>query len=139
MMKPQPVSFFDRIVVWSLHRQLPTAIQYLLCATVILTVGWARVLFVPDTLPWLLFIPAAIAVTLVAGKMLGLFAAVLSSATGVVSLSTLDNPTLLPRQQWIAAALFLIVMTGLVMLTAELREALRRARRLSVKRFSPAC
>lgn len=121
MIRSQPVSFFDRIVAWSLYLQLPIVTRYLLAVITILAVGWGRVLFVPDTLPWLLFIPATIAIALVAGKGPGLFAAFLSAATGIASLGTIEHPTWVPRQQWVAASLFLVVMLGIVMLTAELR------------------
>lgn len=131
MIRSRPVSFFDRIVVWSLDLQLSRATRYLLAAIMILAVGLGRVAFIPDTLPWLLFIPAAIAIALVMGKGPGIFAAVLSTVTGVASLGTVDHPTWVPRQQWVAASLFLIVMIGLVMLTVALRESLRRARRLN--------
>lgn len=131
MIRSQPVSFFDRIVAWSLHLQLPIVARYLLAAITILAVGWGRILFVPDTLPWLLFIPATIAIALVAGKGPGLFAALLSAAIGIASLGTIEHPSWVPRQQWVAAFLFLVVMLGIVMLTAELRESLRRARRLN--------
>ena len=131
MIRSQPVSFFDRIVAWSLQLQLSPATRYMFAAITILAVGWARVLFVPDTLPWLLFIPATIAIALVMGKGPGIFAAFLSAATGIASLHTTEHPLWVPRQQWVAASLFLIVMLSIVMLTAELRESLRRARRLN--------
>ncbi len=131
MIRSRPVSFFDRIVVWSLDLRLSGATRYLLAAILIVAVGVGRVLFVPDTLPWLLFIPATIAIALVLGKGPGLFAAGISTATGIASLGAIDHPTWMPRQQWVAASLFLVVMIGLVMLTAELRESLRRARRLN--------
>jgi len=131
MIRTQPARFFDRIVAWSLQLQLPGAVRYLIATALVVAIGWGRVLFVPDTLPWLLFIPATIGIALVMGKGPGLFAAVLSTATGIVSLGTLLHPTWVPRQHWVAASLFLIVMLGLVMLTAELRESLRRARRLN--------
>lgn len=131
MIRTQPARFFDRIVAWSLQLKLPGAVRYLIATALVVAIGWGRVLFVPDTLPWLLFIPATIGIALVMGKGPGLFAAVLSTATGIVSLGTLLHPTWMPRQHWVAASLFLIVMLGLVMLTAELRESLRRARRLN--------
>ncbi|WP_271301034.1 PAS domain-containing protein [Sphingomonas sp. CV7422] len=133
MIRSQPVSVFDRIVAWSLGLQLSRTTQYLLATLVILAVGGGRVLFVPDTLPWLLFIPATIAIALITGKGPGLFAAGLSTATGIASLGTFAHPTWVPRQQWIAAGLFLLVMIGLVILTAELRGSLRRARRLNAE------
>lgn len=131
MNRSQPTSFFDRIVIWSLQLQLAPATQYLLTATAVLVVGLARILFVPATLPWLLFIPVTMAITLVMGKGPGLFAAVLSIATGVMSLGSLAHPTWIPREQWVAASLFFLVIVALVMLAAELRESLRRARRLN--------
>lgn len=131
MIRSQPVSFFDRIVAWSLNLQLSPVTRYLLAPIMIVAVGFGRVAFVPDSLPWLLFIPATIAIALVLGKGPGLLAACLSMATGIASLGNVDHPTWVSRQQWVAASLFLIVMIGLVMLTAELRESLRRARRLN--------
>lgn len=131
MIRSQPVSIFDRIVVWSLNLRMAEATRYLLAAILIAIVGVGRVFFVPDTLPWLFFIPATIAIALVLGKGPGLFAAGLSTATGIASLGTIDLSTWMPRQQWVAASLFLVVMIGIVMLTAELRGSLRRARRLN--------
>ena len=131
MIRSQPNSFFDRIVLWSIHRPLPIAAQYATAVVVIVAVGVGRVLFVPDTLPWLLFIPATIAITLVIATGPGVVAAVLSAATGIASIGSFDNPTWVSRQQWVSAALFLAVMLGLVMLAAELRASLRRARGLN--------
>ncbi|MGR6328950.1 PAS domain-containing protein [Sphingomonas sp. XXL09] len=131
MIRSQPVSFADRIVIWSIDLRLSQGTRYILASIIILAVGLARVAFVPDTLPWLLFIPATIAIALIMGKGPGLLAAFLSAATGVVTLGRIDHPTWVPPQQWLAASLFLIVMIGLVMLTAELRESLRRTRRLN--------
>lgn len=127
----RPGSFFDRIVVWSFNRPLRAPAQYLLAAVAIIGVGVARILFVPDTLPWFPFIPATIAIALILGKCPGLFAAILSATTGLVSLGSVTDSTWVPRQQWVAASLFLVVMIGLVMLTAELRDSLRRGHRLN--------
>ena len=127
MTRTQPTRFFDRIVAWSLNRPLPVITRYLIAAIVIITAGAARVLFVPDTLPWLLFIPATIGIALVLGKGPGLFAGVLSTATGIVSIGNANHPSWLPHAQWIAATLFLVVTLGLVLLAAELREAMRRS------------
>ena len=127
MTRTQPTRFFDRIVAWSLNRPLPVITRYLIAAIVIITAGAARVLFVPDTLPWLLFIPATIGIALVLGKGPGLFAGVLSTATGIVSIGNANHPSWLPQAQWIAATLFLVVTLGLVLLAAELREAMRRS------------
>lgn len=103
MIRTQPARFFDRIVAWSLQLQLPGAVRYLIATALVVAIGWGRVLFVPDTLPWLLFIPATIGIALVMGKGPGLFAAVLSTATGIVSLGTLLHPTWMPRQHWVGS------------------------------------
>ncbi|RSV14996.1 hypothetical protein CA235_10865 [Sphingomonas sp. ABOLF] len=88
MIRMRPGSFFDRIVVWSFNRPLRAPAQYLLAAVAIIGVGVARILFVPDTLPWFPFIPATIAIALILGKCPGLFAAILSATTGLVSLGS---------------------------------------------------
>ncbi|WP_334656751.1 hypothetical protein [Sphingomonas panaciterrae] len=99
MIRMRPGSFFDRIVVWSFNRPLRAPAQYLLGAVAIISVGVARILFVPDTLPWLPFIPATIAIALILGKCPGLFAAILSATTGLVSLGSVTDSTWVPRQQ----------------------------------------
>lgn len=131
MIRSQPNSFFGRIVGWSVRRSLPTPVQYSVALGAVAAVGVARVLFVPATLPWLLFIPTTIAITLMLGKGPGIFAAILSTATGIISLKFAEQSAWLPRQQLISAFLFLVVLAGLVLLTAELRASLRRAKRLN--------
>ena len=131
--RTRPSSIFDRIVVWSFDRPLPGLTRYALAALVIILVATARILFVPDELPWLLFIPAAIGVALVLGQGAGLFAAALSTAAGALSIGSPSNDYWLPEPQWIAAGLFVIILTGMVMLAGELRETMRRSVALNVE------
>lgn len=133
MIRTRPSSIFDRIVVWSFDRPLPGLTRYALAALVIILVATARILFVPDELPWLLFIPAAIGVALVLGQGAGLFAAALSTAAGALSIGSPSNDYWLPEPQWIAAGLFVIILTGMVMLAGELRETMRRSVALNVE------
>ncbi|WP_335310478.1 sensor histidine kinase [Sphingomonas phyllosphaerae] len=121
----------DGLVAWSFDRPLSAAAQYLLTALVILTVAVARVLFVPDSLPWLLFIPATIGISLVTGRRAGLFAAGLSTVSGILSIGSSSQPYWLTPEGWVAAGLFLLVMLGLVALVAALRDSMRRARQLN--------
>lgn len=58
MMRSEPTGFIDRVVTWSLERPMSMPLQYLLAVLVIVLVGLFRVLFIPDSLPWLLFIPS---------------------------------------------------------------------------------
>lgn len=132
MIRSRPASFIDGLVAWSFDRPLSATAQYALTALVILTVAVARVLFVPDSLPWLLFIPATIGISLVTGRRAGLFAACLSTLSGILSIGSPVHPFWLPRNGWIAAGLFLLVMLGLVALVAALRDSIRRARQLNI-------
>jgi PAS domain S-box-containing protein len=131
MERTRPTNLIDGVVAWSFDRPLSVPAQYLLTALVIVVVAIGRVLFVPDSLPWLLFIPATIGIALVTGRGPGLFAAGLSTLSGVLSIGDPNRPTWLPHSGWIAAALFLIVMLGLVALVTALRDSMWRARRLN--------
>ncbi len=91
MIRTRPSSIFDRIVIWSFDRPLPSLTRYAVAALVIVLVVMARILFVPDELPWLLFIPAAIGVALVLGQGAGLFAAALSTVAGALSIGSVSN------------------------------------------------
>lgn len=133
MTRTRPTNLIDSMVAWSFDRPLSKLAQYSLTAVVIVAVAVARVLFVPDSLPWLLFIPATISIALITGRGPGLFASLLSTASGVISIGDPDNHSWLPRNGWIAAGLFLIVMLGLVAVVAALRESMRRSRQLNME------
>lgn len=126
-------SSIDRLITWSFDRPLSALAQVALATIIILAVGAARVLFIPETLPWLLFIPATILISMITGWRTGIFAAVLSIMVGVVSLGSADNPIWVGRQHWVSAALVLIVMVGLVMLVIALRSALWQGRLLNAE------
>lgn len=123
----------DRLVSWSDDQDRFRWTHYPLATIIILAVAVARVMFVPATLPWLLFIPATIAITLAIGRSPGIYVAALSTIAGLSTLRAGDTFASVPRAQWIAAVLFLVVLTGLVLLTAELRDALNEARRLNAE------
>ena len=131
MKRSLPTNFIDGIVARSFDRPLAAPVQYLVAALVIGAVAVGRVLFVPDSLPWLLFIPATIGIALATGRRPGLFAACLSTVGGILSIGDPSHPTWLPRKGWIAAGLFLLVLIGLVALVAALRDSMRRARQLN--------
>jgi two-component sensor histidine kinase len=133
MIRTRPTNFIDAMVSWSFDRPFSRPAQYLLASVVVIAVAVIRVLFVPDSLPWLLFIPATIGIALVTGRSPGSYAAVLSTLAGVLSLGHRDNPAWLPRHGWIAAGLFLIITLGVVAVVAALRDSMRRAVQLNME------
>lgn len=124
-------SFIDRAVTRSFDRPLPPVAQYAVAALVIVLMALARVLFLPASLPWLLFIPATIAITLTMSRGPGFVAACLSAAIGMVSILGPSRLGELSQSQWAAGGLFLIVDLGLVALAGALRTSLARARTLN--------
>jgi PAS domain S-box-containing protein len=122
-----PINVFDRIVAWSFERRFSAFELYLSAIIAVITVGVVRMLFVPDSLPWLLFIPPIILASLVAGQRLGFFTVIFSTMMGAYSIGDRFNPAFLLEEQWTAASLFLLVGLGLAHLAAELRDAMRRA------------
>ncbi|WP_343527076.1 HWE histidine kinase domain-containing protein [Sphingomonas sp.] len=98
-----------------------------------MAVALARILFVPDELPWLLFIPATIAIGLVLGQGPGLLASALSTVAGALSIGSPSNEYWLSESQWVAALLFVAILIAMVMLVAALRESMRRSRALNAE------
>jgi len=133
MIRTQPGSIFDRIVIWSFDRPVSGFTRYTLAALVVAFVAIARILIIPDELPWLLFIPATIGVALVLGLGAGLFASMVSTVAGALSIGNAANPYWLPDNQWVAAAVFLFILIGMVMMTGELRDTLRRSLALNAE------
>lgn len=124
-------SFIDRAVARSFDKPLPGAAQYAVAALVIVLMALARVLFLPASLPWLLFIPATIAITLTLARGPGYLAAGLSAALGMASILGPSRLGDLSQLQWTAGGLFLIVDVGLVALAGALRTSLAKARTLN--------
>ncbi|MDR6146795.1 putative membrane protein YccC [Sphingomonas sp. SORGH_AS870] len=92
MIRTQPGSIFDRIIIWSFDRPVSGFMRYTLAALVVAFVAVARILIIPDELPWLLFIPATIGVALVLGLGAGLFASMVSTVAGALSIGNAANP-----------------------------------------------
>lgn len=124
-------TFIDRAVGRSFDRPLPAVAQYAAAVLVIVLMALARVLFLPASLPWLLFIPATIAITLTLSRGPGYVAACLSAALGMASILGPSHLGDLSQSQWTAGGLFLIVDLGLVALAGALRTSLAKARTLN--------
>jgi PAS domain S-box-containing protein len=133
MIRTRSTSFIDGVVAWSFDRPLSSAAQYAAASVVIGTAAIGRLLFLPESLPWLLFIPATIGIALITGARVGVFAATLSTLAGILSIGSTRNPTWLSQSQWAASCLFFLVMLGLVALVAALRDSMRRARQLNAE------
>ncbi|MCQ8239279.1 HWE histidine kinase domain-containing protein [Rhizosaccharibacter radicis] len=133
MNRTDPSDLFSRLVLRSLSHPLPAVAQYTLATVAIVLVGAFRALLVPDSLPWLLFIPVILGVSLVTGRRAGLLAAAVATAAGVATIGDPGNPTWLTAPQGTGAVLFFLVMIAFVSLTASLRQTMSKARALNVE------
>ncbi len=122
---------FDRIVSWSIENPMTPAARYLAATLVIVMIGLARALFITSLLPWLLFIPAVIAITLAFAEGAGIYASILAAIVAAASIGNSTQPLWLTPAQWAGSVLFVIVAIGLAFVAGEVREGLRRTRLLN--------
>lgn len=107
------------------------ATRYLSATLIIVSIGVARALLVTSLLPWLLFIPVVIGITLAFAEGAGIYASVLAAIVAAASIGSSDQPLWLTPQQWAGSLLFVIVAIGLAFVAGEVREGLRRTRLLN--------
>ncbi|MDO7841880.1 HWE histidine kinase domain-containing protein [Sphingomonas immobilis] len=133
MKRTENSPFLDRILTWSLDHPMPALRRYLIATLVILMIAVVRAAFVTELLPWLLFIPAVVGITLILGEGTGLYASLLATFAAAITLGTFVQEYYLTGQQWAGSVLFLITAGGLARVVGELRAAFRRARALNVE------
>jgi two-component sensor histidine kinase len=121
----------DRILTWSFDRPIPVLRRYLLTTVLILLVAVVRSTLITELVPWLLFVPVVLAVTLLFGEGAGLYASGLSALAAAVTIGDLGRPFYLTGPQWAGSALFLLATTMLARVVGELRAAFYRVRQLN--------
>ena len=132
-MKSAPDPLLDRILAWSLDRPLAVPYRYLATTGLIVAIALVRALLITGLLPWLLFIPAIVGVSLIFGQRVGIYASVLSGAVAGITIGNVGEPWFLTRAQWGGSLLFVIIATLLARVIGELRLVFRSARRLNVE------
>lgn len=120
----------DRFLEWSLEHTVPPLYRFVLVTVSVILVGIFRTLFVTSLLPWLFFIPLIVFVALVFGRAAGLYASLASTVVAAFTISSPAEPFWLSGPQWAGSLLFLVVTLGLAWLSAELRSAFARYRKL---------
>jgi len=122
----------DRLLSWSLERSLSAWIRYSITTVVIIAVGLFRMLIVGSIVPWLLFIPVVLTAGLLLGRGTGIYATLLSAAVAGLSIGDPAEQFWLTGPQWIGTTLFVLVVSGVAILAAELRAVFARAQRLGI-------
>jgi two-component sensor histidine kinase len=121
----------DRLLDWSIQHTISPFARFVVVSVVIVLVGIFRSLFVTSLLPWLFFIPVIVLGALMFGRGAGLYASALSTLVAAVTIMDKTNPLFLSGPQWAGSLLFLVVTSGLAWLSAELRSATARYRKLA--------
>ncbi len=121
----------DRLLDWSLNHAISPIARFVVVSLVIVAVGIFRSLFVTSLLPWLFFIPVIVLAGLVFGRGAGLYASALSTLVAAMTIMDPANPLFLSGPQWAGSLLFIVVTSGLAWLSAELRSAFARYRKLA--------
>lgn len=121
----------DRIISWSLRHPMTRPAQYLIAATSIVAVGIFRAFVVSAIVPWLLFIPVVMMLGLLSGRKVGVHAAFLAAIVAAVSIGHVEQPGWLTVPQWTGSLMFLLVASGIAVLSAELRAAFARITHLA--------
>lgn len=98
-----------------------------------MAIALIRAAFITSLLPWLLFIPAILAVALVFGQRVGIFTSVLSAIAAALTIGSPAQPWFLTGPQAGGSALFLIVTAMLARVVGELRLVFERARLLNTE------
>lgn len=124
----------DRILSWSLRHPLSASARFVATTLLIVAVGLFRAFVVTAVVPWLLFIPAVLLISLMLGQAAGIYSGLLAAVVAGVSIGHVREPFWLTEAQWIGSVLFVLVMSGIAAVAAELRAAFARADRLMAEK-----
>lgn len=123
----------DHILAWSLDRPLAIPYRYIVATLLVVAIAVIRVMLVTSLVPWLLFIPAIVAVALVFGKRVGVYMSVLAMIAAALTIGDRSQPWFLTGPQWSGSFVFLAVTVLLARVIGELRLVYGRARRLNIR------
>lgn len=123
----------DALLEWSLQHQIAAFHRFIIVTATVMAVGVFRTLFITGLLPWLFFIPFIVLFGLVFGRGAGIYASVLSTIVAAFTIGSLQNDLWMSGPQWAGSILFLVVTAALAWLSAELRSAFARYRRLAAQ------
>ena len=98
----------------------------MIATVIVIVVDVVRALVVTTLLPWLLFIPAVLLIALALGRLAGLYAVLLSAFLAGRVIAMPGQPYWLTGQQWVATIIYVLVVSGVVAIASELRDAFRR-------------
>lgn len=130
MNRTETSPILDRLLAWSLLHNWPPIVRLSVASMILIATAAFRVYFVTDLLPYLLFIPVVLLITLVTGRSTGLFSVWLSALLAAATLAHMSLRWWLTPTQWAATILYAAVMTAVTLVAAELRASLLRARLL---------
>lgn len=133
MKEAKSLPLVDRVIAWSMTYSLSPPLRYLAATALLSAVALVRALFVTNLLPYLLFIPCVLILSLTLRQM-AIFASVLSAVLAALTIGHAANPWWLTGLQWIANTLYLVVIFGVALLGQELRAAFIRSRELEADR-----
>ncbi|MBP2302239.1 HWE histidine kinase domain-containing protein [Azospirillum picis] len=121
----------SRFVVWSVSKRPRQTTRYIIASLIILFIAVFRYAAVTSLVPWMLFMPAVMLISLTFGPLVGVYATFLSGVLAAVSMAPGQTLASLTAEQWVGSGLFLIVTSGIAVTAGELRRALWNARRLA--------
>jgi two-component sensor histidine kinase len=116
--------FWDRIIRRLPHRHLSAPRRYGLAALMVLAAAAIRLAVPVINLPYLFFIPIVMAVAFLLGTGPGLFATALATLLAAGLFIPPFYTFAIASEQWLATALFTLVMTGISLVCSALRDSL---------------
>jgi len=133
MTRTQTSQALDRLLTWSLLHPLAPPAQLIIASILLFVTAAFRAYMVTNLLPYLLFIPVVLVVTLVMGRATGLFSVWFSAFLAGLTIADVSQPGWLTVTQWAATLLYAVVMTAVTLVASELRAALQRSRVLTAE------
>jgi signal transduction histidine kinase len=116
----------NAIIERSFARQTAPALQYVFTAAGIVMIAVIRGTLITDLLPWLLFVPFILIVSLAYGRRPALFGLVLAALAAAVTLAGRLSDTLAAMQFWAATAVILAIGVMNIELGHSVRASFER-------------
>jgi len=116
----------DRLLSWAVRPKLAIGWRYLIASAIIVGVAVVRAMYITSLLPWLLFIPAVILLTLFLGARMGYYSTLLATFLAAFTIAPAHDLRQLSREQFTASLLFVVIMAFIVFIAGELRTTYRR-------------
>lgn len=124
-MRSSPSPVMNWLLKHAPRRQLPPQLGFVAATLLVVAIALLRDWLLSDTAPWFVFVPVVLALALLFGRAVGIYATLLSALLVGYAIGSTGDRYWLSGTEWVATGLFVISTLGVVLLAAELRDAFR--------------